>query len=178
MFPVFTSFVSMPKIDCMLGICLKPRYVDDLVTYAIIEEINGKRHSITKIEESSFILIAAGQMRSDANPEGINYFEEFDIPFCEISYDSLFQKHTTYCRSVENLWKLRYQKKPNDLTESSTLGAENSGWAEGKNCPSERQMEMLSEFGMSTINKYAKGEKCFQLLKSISDPAWVSLYIR
>ena len=159
-----------------LGILLKPHWPNELVTYAVVKEFNGKIIKSYKCDRRQFLLMATGHQRTEANPDAKNFIELFEVPLCEARYDTLMLEHEIYCPITDQLWKLRYAQKPGVKQEADTETGAESGWAKRKLSPDERQLNMLKEFGIESINDYAYGDNCVKLLRAVSDPNWVKEY--
>jgi hypothetical protein len=107
----------------------------------------------------------------------INYFEEYDIPFCEVEWNGLEEIHDVYCPTLNHLWKLRYSKIPDQYgNNSSVLEGETGGWAKSPFKPSDPQLAMLNEYGIFRTGDFAWGDNCFRLIKATTTPGWVSDY--
>jgi hypothetical protein len=50
------------------------------------------------------------------------------------------------------------------------------GWAEKRESPSSRQLLLLTDYGILTLNGMAKGDDVFRLLHDVGDSAWVDNY--
>lgn len=170
------SSYSEVKVDYKFAVSLKPHWPQNLTTFAVVKEYKGEVIDSYKCDSRNFMLMASGMMRCDANPDKINYFEKFEIPYCEGVYDEVFTVHVVDCPILDNLWKLRYQKVPGNLSESNVESAGESGWAKKKLNPDEYQFGMLSQFGISSLDDWAKGDDCFRLIKATTDMSWVMRY--
>lgn len=125
---------------------------------------------IREVSERNFILIASGNQRSKANPQQVNFFDQYGIPNCNVKYDAPFKDWEIDCLPTQQPWKLRYQKRP------TVDGSGEPGWAGKAINPTERQLFMLRSYGIQGLDDYAIGPKAFELLRDCSDPAWIGEY--
>lgn len=173
---MLVGFGEARKVENHLGFNLMPHYPTQLVTFGIIQTHNGEIIDFQSIPKREFILIASCYQLSKANPDDINYFKEYDIPFCEVEWDNLEEIHNVYCPTLDNLWKLRYSELPDRYSNSGVLTGASGGWAKSPYRPSDGQLLMLNEFGISRIGDFAYGDDCFRLIKATTTPGWVSDY--
>lgn len=134
-------------------ICLLTGGGSSPVSFGIMRQNPDSTHEVTFLSESSFILQMSGAQKSLANPDQINFFEEFEID----------------PRTLDNLWMLKYDKYPygNDRTP---------GWGTPTGNPSVAQYQMLSEFGINKLHDHCFGENLIHLLIKMNDPMWVGQY--
>jgi hypothetical protein len=150
-----------------------PNYSGELNTFAVLQIKDGQVVHWQPIPRQQFILIASGLMRSKCNPEGVDFFEQHGIPLCDAWYDKAFSRYRIACPNVDNLWKLRFSKHPKS---SPSENEAEKGWAGGEFGPTESQLGKLHVFGIYDLDDFAFGDKCFELIRATSDPAWVSQY--
>ncbi len=103
------------------------------------------------LTKQSFLRQASGNEKSRANPEKINFFEEYGI-------DS---------KVLDVLWKLKHDKNP--------YGDE-LGWGTELGAPTKAQYTMLHEFGIKRKSDYAFGDNLWKFLLKVDDPTWVNQY--
>ena len=156
-----------------------PHYPEQLNTFVIVQTHQGDIIDFKSIPQREFVVISAGMQCSSANPDGVNFFEEFNIPLCEAWYDEPFRKHIVDCPAIKDLWKLRFSKRPADPepTGATTIsGSYGAGWAKREFSPSEGQLKMLNEFGIYDYDDFAYGDDCFRLIKATTDAGWRGQY--
>lgn len=123
-----------------------------LVSFAIVRELPDSTKEYIYLRKDTFIRQMMGVERSKANPDTINYFEEYDIPISVL----------------DNLWKLKHKEHPYSMRPQP-------GWASG-NIPSPAQFDMLAPYGITRISDYCYGHNLIKLLIKVSDPIWVAEY--
>ncbi|NNE56296.1 MAG: hypothetical protein HKN32_09765, partial [Flavobacteriales bacterium] len=153
-----------------LGFNLMPHWPGSLNTFGIVKTFQGKMIDFNHLSEKEFILVASGLMKCPCNPDGKNFFEEFQVPRCEAWWDQPFAQHEFDCPTINNLWKLRFSKRPGsgNLPENSTESgySPDRGWAKTEFGPSKGQLQMLNSYGIKDLDDFAVGDKCFELIKS------------
>lgn len=159
---IANSQILVPKKDYVPEI-RKARYsftislisggYSSMVSYGIMRENPDSTKEVIYLRKDTFIRQIAGYEKSKANPDKINYLEEYKIP----SY------------VFDDLWKVKYDKNPFSTREEL-------GWANAKGKPSAGQFQMLSQFGITKIADYCYGENLFRFLIKLGDPVWVGEY--
>lgn len=159
---LLNSQILVPKKDYVPEI-RKARYsftislisagYSSMVSYGIMRENPDSTQEVIFLRKDTFIRQISGYEKSKANPDKINYLEEYKIP----SY------------VFDDIWKVKYDKNPFSVREEL-------GWANAKGKPSEGQFQMLSEFGITKIADYCYGENLFRFLIKLGDPTWVGQY--
>lgn len=134
------------------GISLIAGSHQSLVSFSIVRELPDSTKEYIFLRKDSFIRQMLGVERSKANPDTINYFEEYDIPIS----------------TIDNLWKLKHKVHPYSTREVP-------GWANG-NMPSPGQFQMLAPYGITRMSDYSYGHDMIKLLIKVSDPIWVGEY--
>ncbi len=132
------------------GICLISNMNTD-VSFGIMRENPDSTHEVIFLTKSAFMRQVSGAEKSRANPDKINFFEEYDI-------DS---------KILGELWKLKHDIYP--------YGKE-LGWGTELGVPSKRQYSMLSKFGINKMTDYTFGDNIWLLLQKVNDPVWVGQY--
>jgi len=134
-------------------ICLLTGGGSSPVSFGIMRQNPDSTHEVTFLKESTFILQMSGAQKSLANPDQINFFEEYEID----------------PQTLDNLWMLKYDKYPygNDRTP---------GWGTPTGNPTEMQFQMLSEFGITKLHDHCFGDNLIRLLIKMNDPMWVGQY--
>ncbi len=158
-----------------------PTWNGALVTFAEVSVHKEQVIDFKSIPEREFILISLGKMKSAANPNMADFMALYDIPQCSVEYLDDFDRHQLRCNTVENLWKLRYRFPPGDPSAQASVesGSANGGWAlgpNGANAPSAHQRQILAGYNMGTLADFVWGGNCFRLIKSTTEPSWLSNY--
>lgn len=146
-------------VHYFLGFRLIPTY-SSAIQFALIYAPNDIIEEITIISAATFVAYATGTTKNDANPKKENFFEEFDIENEDV---------------INDLWKLRYKNYPFKLTE----GTLEEGWSVNDSfpsMPSENQLIILEQFGISKISDFSYGDNAFRLLSSIQKEDWITKY--
>lgn len=143
------------QVESYFAVSLQPNF-QSIITYAVIDiSKKGAVVSKTYLSRRDWMFQITGLQQSKANPEEKNLLKEAGIEGPDV---------------LNELWKLRY-------SESPYAGAPvEKGWAGKPRIPTKEQMNMLSQFGVKTINEYFYGENLYKLLKAMQDPAWVAEY--
>lgn len=123
------------------------------VTFGILRQAPDSTKTFNYLRKDSFMRQVTAAERSKANPDKINFLEEYEID------PAIF----------DVLWKLKYSEYPYDNSDEK-------GWGSSKGIPSKGQFEMLEEFGVGKVSDYFYGENLFKLLMKINDPIWVQTY--
>ena len=152
-----------------LGFNLMPGPNNSVVNFAIVTPLPDGRQDAQFISRLDFIRLAGNKIRSDVNPDGIDFFSKFQIEDCGAYRDSLFRKTSFSCSVIDGLWKLRYKLSP------YASGGDSLGWTGGL-VPSMGQMNVLQTYGITRLDDYCYGEKAFKLLHDMQSYAWISRY--
>ncbi len=123
----------------------------DEISYAIVRENPDSTREYIFLTKQSFLRQASGNEDSRANPDTINYFDEYGIN----------------PKILDVLWKLKHDVNP--------YGNE-TGWGTESGAPSEGQYQMLAAFGIHNKSDYAFGDNLWRFLLKVSDPVWVGQY--
>ena len=184
---LFLQF-SQTKSKSHLGITLMPHYSESLITFNLVDERDGKITKCQTIAQRNFLLMAAGEMRCNANPELLNFFKKESIPLCTIDYNAPFRNYSIDCILLDRIWKVRYPAHPKDLRAEETPSKDSTtsildhipdslkGWASGKLNPSSGQLSMLNTYGLYQTSDVIYGDSLWRFLKDICDPKWVEVY--
>jgi hypothetical protein len=155
------SQILVPKKDYVpevrkarysFGISLLPSG-NSLVTYGIHRMSPDSTVEMNFLSFESFIRQLSGYEQSKANPDKINFMEEYNIT-PEI---------------IQGLWKLRYAEYPMGKSKET-------GWGGQSGMPSATQMQLLASFGIQRIGDVVYGENLRKLLIKMNDPLWVGQY--
>jgi hypothetical protein len=163
---LFTCFqlksqILVPKKDYVpevrharysFGISLLPSG-NTLVSYGIHRMSPDSTVEMNFLSFDSFVRQFSGFEQSKANPDKINYMEEYKIT----------------PESIQSLWKLRYAEYP--YGQSKEIG-----WGGKLGMPSQAQMQLLANFGVKNIGDVIYGENLLKLLIKMNDPVWVGQY--
>jgi hypothetical protein len=151
-----------------LGFNLMPGANNNLVNFALVTVLPNGQKIIRNITRNEFIRLACGQCHDDVNPNGENLFAKYEVEECGLYRDSIFKKASFICSSLDQLWKLRYQREPYG-------GADSLGWT-GATIPSNGQMGILKQYGAKSLDDFIYGENAFKLLHDMQSFAWQSRY--
>jgi hypothetical protein len=140
-----------------------------LVTFVMVRVLPDGRKDVRGISRNEFIRLACGQCHDeDVNPNRENLFAKYEVEECGLYRDSIFKKTSFLCSSLDQLWKLRYQRGPYG-------GSDSLGWT-GATVPSNGQMGILKQYGAESLDDYIYGENAFKLLHDMQSFAWQSRY--
>ncbi len=175
--------LSQTTPDSHLGITLMPHYPENLVTYNLVEEREGKITKCQTITERNFLLMAAGEMRCKANPNQINLLEKHNIPLCTITYNQPFRSYSINCKLIDRLWRVRYPYHPKSLKHEKddasildNVPDSLRGWASGQMNPSEGQFKLLKKYGIDQSSDVIYGDSLWLFLNDICNANWVNTY--
>ena len=121
------------------------------ISFGIMRENPDSTREVIFLTPDAFLRQATGNEASRANPDKINYFEEYGIN----------------TKILDQLWKLKYDKNPY---------SDEIGWGTKIGVPSKAQYGMLNEFGISKMSDYVFGDKLWLFLLKVNDPIWVGQY--
>lgn len=145
-----------------------------LYSLFVVKVYRGEVVESRPLSSENFFLQAAGRTESPANPGKEDLFEKFRISPCTLPPDSVAMGYSLHsCSVLDNLWKLRFWEYPLQTADSKYMG---TGWSEEKLRPSERQMQLLGHYGMKGPTGMIRGDRFFQLLHDMTDPAWIDAY--
>lgn len=134
-------------------ISLLPAPNSGAVSYGIHKLCPDGKVEVTFLNFDAFIRQFSGHEESRANPDRINYMEEYGISQ----------------ESISKLWKLRYAIYPfGDSKEP--------GWGRDCGVPTDGQMQILKQYGVEFVGDAIYGDNLFKLLKDMENPSWVSQY--
>lgn len=125
------------------------------ITFGIYCQAPDSSVEVIFLNKDSFIRQFCGFEDSKANPDKINYCDEYKIN------PSVFN----------NLWKLKYAQYPFDDSNET-------GWGTKTGTPSSQQFTLLSEFGITNLSEHCYGHNLIRLLKSVDNAAWVGKYMQ
>jgi len=155
-----------------------PHYPNNPVTYGIAKSKGKKLLEHKVITERNWVLIGAGEFRSDANPDLQNLFDEHEILNCSTFYFPAFKNTTIKCPLTDRIWKVRYDTLPGSTSKSGVIDyeSENLGWAGNKMHPSSEQMKILAKYGLKTISDAIYSDSLWMFLQDINDNSWIKTY--
>ena len=146
------------KMTDFLGFMLLPGSSSLVRYYEVHFNYNGTI-KYTQLTMDSFMNRCAGRERSMANPTKANFFETYGIKDPNI---------------VGQLWKLRYMEYPYKKMDNDTLGWSNN--VEYPEMPSQEQLAMLKQYGITRVQDLCYGHNMFMLLKDMSNNQWIARY--
>lgn len=155
------------------GIGLGTGMNSQLYTCFLVKVHEGKVIGKEAITSDQFILQAKGMVQSKANPVSEDLWKTHGIVLCDTTQASTVQEQIDACNPMSLLWKLRFQEWP---LHDGIGRPDASGWSEMPMRPSDRQLLLLSEFGIAHPSDVAYGGSAFALLRSLRDPGWVANY--
>ena len=155
------------------GLSLSPGQNNELFTLFEVKEFEGKVIGAVPLTRNTFMLQAQGATPSKANPTGENLFAKFNIPLCLRLNWPEDRRPLADCEVFDSLWKLRYWENPYKPMEGQHPG---KGWSEKRDAPSDRQLLLLTDYGILYLNGMARGENVFRLLHDVCDSSWVDNY--
>ncbi|MGB3869799.1 MAG: hypothetical protein WA937_10105 [Flavobacteriales bacterium] len=125
------------------------------------------------ISRENFIRQAQGRAFSPANPDADDLFRKYNVKQCTLPPDSAAMGYLTDCRTLDDLWKLRYWEYPLKVDQGQRMA---KGWSEKPLSPSPRQMEILNGYGLKYTTGLIVGPEMFRLLRDMGDRDWVNIY--
>lgn len=161
-----------PLATYTYGLGLNTGLNNQLFTLFIVKQFEGEVIGSEPLTREFFVQQAQGVVPSKANPEQLNLFRKYNVDLCLIPEDTAVILPD--CPVFDELWKLRFWEFPFRPMEGQHPG---NGWAEKPEAPSERQLLLLSSYGIMHPTGVAIGnENVFRLLHDVGDPAWVDNY--
>jgi hypothetical protein len=121
----------------------------------------------------NFIRQVQGRTFSPANQDGEDLFRKYGVKQCTLPEDSAKMGFLTDCSTLDDLWKLRFWEYPLQMEQGQKQLV---GWAANKLRPDDRQLLLLSGYGMRYMLDLVIGENMFRLLKDMGDEEWVANY--
>lgn len=153
------------------GISLATGAHSQLYSLFLVQEYKMEVVRTEPIGTEQFLMQAQGFIESKANPKAENLFLKHRVLECLNPVDTLLPLR--WCGVFDRLWKLRFWEYPFKVPQGSHPGR---GWAENREAPSERQMLLLSEFGIDHLTGLSYGDRAFALMRAMSDSAWIDNY--
>lgn len=142
----------------------------ELTTY-VCYLYNGR--TLTKprvLDRDSFIKFVSGHWPSIYNPDRINFFELHEIE-AGITIDSITRKESTFCPSMDSLWKIRFTTYP-------FQNGSGRGWSNKymRPCP-KQELYLLNTYGIEQIDQqYFLDSNFWNLLHDVRDTNWINYY--
>lgn len=153
------------------GVSLATGAHSQLYSLFLVQEYQMEVIRTEPIGTEQFLMQAQGFIESKANPKAENLFLKYRVLECLNPVDTLLPMR--YCGVFDRLWKLRFWEYPFKVQQGVEAGR---GWAENREAPSQRQMLLLTEFGIDHLTGLSYGDQAFALLKAMSDSAWIDNY--
>ena len=145
-----------------------------LFSVFVVKVYDGQVVESQPLARDQFFRQVQGRTFSKANTDAEDLFRTYDVRACTLSKDSAEMGYIlASCSALEELWKLRFQDYPLKTQEGQQ---ESLGWSEMPMKPSDRQMLLLSGYGMRYPLDMVIGENMFRLLHDVGDPEWVANY--
>ncbi len=164
---------TWPQATYCFGMSLSTGANGQLFTLFLVKIFEGNILESTPLTREQFIRQAQGRTFSKANPDGEDLFRRYGVAACTLPEDSASLGYLTDCVTLDDLWKLRFWEYPYAMVSGERMG---KGWAEKPTTPSERQLMLLSGYGITYTTDICYGENFFRLLKDMGDPDWVDNY--
>lgn len=155
------------------GLSLATGQNGQLFTLFSVKVFEGAVIQSQPLTREQFIRQVQGRTFSHANTDAEDLFRKYGVTACTLPEDSAAMGFLTDCSTLDDLWRLRFWEYPLAMGEGSRLG---KGWSEKPTIPSERQLLLLSEYGIKYPTDICYGENMFRLLRDMGDPAWVDNY--
>lgn len=156
------------------------------VTFHIVTKYDDPARPMTavNISKNEFIAIAYGWGDDPANPTHENLFDKYEVAHCGYFPDTIIHmilyKGGMACSPLEDLWKLSHNEWPGtalvpgqNVKDPMVPGP---GWAREANHPSDGQIQILQQYGVTYFIDIIYGENAFHLLHDMQDPTWVGRY--
>ena len=125
------------------------------------------------LARENFIRQVQGRTFSKANPDAEDLFRKYGVRQCTLPEDSAALGFLTDCSTLDELWKLRFWEYPLQVQQGQNARV---GWAGNPLRPDDRQLLLLSGYGMRYMQDLVIGENMFRLLRDMGDPEWVANY--
>lgn len=167
------STVSSAQVNYLFGFSLSTGAHSSLYTCFAVKEFKGEIIGVEGLTPESFIKQATGITDSRANPDSIDFFEKHLVPSCMKTKDPTTGQVRRPCDPFGQLWKLRYSKYPIHNRQPIDRG---EGWARYEFKPSDGQLAILAQYGITHTSGMCIGDNAFRLLRDINDPAWIQRY--
>ena len=155
------------------GLSLAAGQNGQLFTLFTVTVFEGAVIETRPLTREQFIRQVQGRTFSNANTDAEDLFRKHGVKACTLPEDSAAMGFLTDCSTLDDLWRLRFWEYPLAMGEGSRLG---KGWSEKPTIPSERQLLLLSDYGIKYTTDICYGENMFRLLRDMGDPAWVDNY--
>lgn len=145
------------KNEWHFGFTLMTGMNSELVRFGFVKIHENGKKEYTWLSKRRFIMQAAGFEKSKANKDTINNFKKYEVDVA----------------TLDELWKLRYEKYPFDDKEKE----KETGWSGKPFVPSDKQWAHLKQnFNMGGLTEFCYGEDFWRLLKSLQDPDFINKY--
>lgn len=144
-----------------------------LFTLFVVKVFEGHLIESQPLTREQFIRQVQGRTFSKANPDAEDLFRKYDVKACTLPPDSAAMGYLTDCLILDDLWRLRFWEYPFAMADGARQG---KGWSEKPTIPSERQLLLLSGYGIHYTTDVCHGENMFRLLRDMGDPTWVDNY--
>lgn len=171
-------YSNYTPVKYSLAITLMPHFPNGAVTYGIAKSKGSELLEHKVITEKNWILIGAGEFKSQANPNLENLFSKHHIQNCSTFYFPNFKKTTTQCPLTNRIWKVRYDTLPGEISQSGVdqHESDNLGWANGRMHPTEGQMRILEKYGIKSVSDAIYSDSLWLFLQDINDNSWIKNY--
>jgi len=162
-----------PQAQYAFGMSLATGQNGQLFTLFVVKVFEGHVLESTPLTRDQFIRQVQGRTFSKANPDAEDLFRKHGVKACTLPEDSAALGFLTDCVTLDELWRLRFWEYPLAGPDATRMG---QGWAEKPTTPSERQLLLLSAYGIRYTTDLCYGDNLFNLLRDMGDPEWVDNY--
>ena len=159
---------AVPKFALSLGSTTDGQLFSLFIVKVVDDTVLVESQPIPRL---NFIRQVQGRAFSPANPDAENLFRTHGVKQCLNTVDSA--GFVIDCSVLDDLWKLRFWEFPHQLPQGQHPV---TGWAAMKLRPDDRQMLLLSDYGMKYPLDLVIGDNMFRLLKDMGDEEWVANY--
>lgn len=155
------------------ALSLSPSTDGQLFCLFLVKVKDGSVVESRPLTRENFIRQVQGRTFSQANTDADDLFRKYGVQRCTLPPDSASMGFLTNCRTLDDLWKLRYWEYPMKVADGQRMA---KGWSERPLTPSQRQLEILHQYGMRYTTDLVIGEEMFKLLRDMGDEEWVTEY--
>ncbi len=167
------SLVAQDTAERQFALTLSPSTDGQLFCLFLVKVRDGQVVESRPLSRENFVRQAQGRAFSPANPDADDLFSKYDVKQCTLPPDSAAMGFLTDCSTLSDLWKLRYWEYPLKVDQGQRMA---TGWSEKPLTPSQRQMEILSGYGLKYTTGLIIGPEMFRLLRDMGDKQWVNIY--
>lgn len=164
---------SAPEISYCFGFSTQTGTSSRLASFYLFKLYQNQVIESQPITKEQFVNQAQGKTFSLANPARIDHFLVNGIQDRCSGMADRERELTFDCSIIDDIWRLRFREFP---LASKHPPADQKGWATGEIQPSERQQDILFQYGIERMYEPFVGEEAWRLLRDMGDPSWVAHY--